>query len=225
MKKHVSLLAILLIYSGCDSPQRTRAVATQSSSNLGTVTTIPGTTTGTTTPWTIPGSTAGSSGSSTTSGFEVCDLSARFQTSDIGAFGLCQNTLDETLLRFKPSMTNTSFRTCLIPTYKEANGSSTYIGQPQCTYTQSGNVVQGKLYKNRNGFESYQINGVIVMNENLLTGYFGCMNAYASYVSPACPGGARTSGNCDMAAQAYRDQVCGSFINQYGRNYADIRLK
>lgn len=222
MKQVTFIISCLLVLFGCDSPSNgSRALSNQSSSNFGTTTTVPTTTT---TPSTTTGSTS-NTGTTTTPGFESCDLSFKYQTTDMGSFGICQSTQNETLLKLKPSMTNTSTRTCLIPTYKDGSGSSMYIGQPQCTFTQANVEVQGTLYKNRTGFESYSLNGVMVMNEGLLNGYFTCMNSYASYRSQACPNGALTNATCDQAARQYQASTCNSFISQYGKYYADIKLK
>lgn len=190
----------------------------------------PGTTTGATTTGGTTGTTTGTTtGGSTVSGFTHCDFVSthKFYIVDIGHFGLCQSTTDETSFLFKPSMTSTSIRTCLIPTYKDASGSSTYIGQPQCTYTTAETVIQGRLYKNRTGFESYTLNGVMVMREPLLTSYYGCMNAYTQFASSSCPYGARTSPYCDSAAKNYMGQVCNSFISQYGggKAYLDVSIR
>ncbi len=247
MKKNFLFLALLALVTGCDSPQRTRTPGTwmtggstqnpvNQSGSFNPATTA-GTASGVTS-----GSTSGSGSGTPSPGFEACDLSDRFHTIDIGFFGLCQSTQDETLFKFKTSLTSTTVRTCLIPTYKESNGSSTYIGQPQCTYTTAGQVVQGKLLKNRQGFEQYPLNGVIVMKEPLLPQYIGCMNgyvnwpqnncpngpsstSYCAYWSPRCPYGGRSNGTCDTEARNYMGQICTSFKNQYSNSYIDIRTR
>ncbi len=227
MKRFSFLLLLLTLAIGCDSPQRGRETVTPAASNALSQGTTTGSnfSNGSSTGTTTSGTTTGGTTSGVIPGFESCDISTKYYSADLGAFGLCQSTSDETLLLFLPTVTNTSIRTCLIPTYKDASGSSTYLGQPQCTYTQANVKVQGRLYKNRTGFESYPISGVMVLKENLLNPYFSCMNAYASYVSQACPMGARTNSVCDSYAQQYRDQVCMSFKSQYGSSYVDIRLK
>lgn len=244
MKKYFLLLSLLALVTGCDSPQRTRTPSTWVN---GSTLENPSNQSGSLTPVTTAGSTSGAtagSGSGVTGspGFEACDLSERYHTIDIGFFGLCQSTQDETLFKFKTGLTSTTVRTCLIPTYKEANGSSTYIGQPQCTYTTAGQIVSGKLLKNRPGFEQYPLNGVIVMKEPLLPQYIGCMNgyvnwpqnvcpngpsstSYCAYWSPRCPYGGRTNGTCDTEARNYMGQICTSFKNQYSNSYIDIKTR
>ncbi len=243
MKSFIITTLLLTLVVGCDSPQRTRAPSNWVNGNsLGTNNT-------TLTPATNAGSGSGSTTGGTTGspalpsqpGFETCNLSDRYHTIDIGFFGLCQNTQDETLFRFKPTVTSSSVRTCLIPTYKDAQGASTYIGNPQCTFTTSNQVVSGNLYKDRPGFNTYPLNGVIVMKEPLLPEYMGCMNGYVNwprnvcpngattsycgYWLPRCPYGGRTNSSCDVEAKNYMTQICNSFKSRYANSYIDIRTK
>jgi hypothetical protein len=246
MKKiFLASLLLVLIY-GCDSPQRTRAPSNWVNGNsFGTNNTTlspgngfsPGGTSGTTPGSPSTSNPLGSSGP----GFETCDISDRYHTIDIGFFGLCQNSMDESLFKFKPSLTSTNVRTCLIPTFKEANGASTYLGNPQCTYTNSNQIIEGKLIKDRPGFNTYPINGVIVMNEPLVPEYIGCMQgyvnwprnicpngattAYCGYWLPRCPYGGRTNPSCDLEAKNYMSQICNGFKSRYGNSYIDIRVK
>ena len=223
MKKNISFILLLATLTSCDSPQRGRGITTSvGTNNLSTDTT--GTTAGSSFG-TTTGTTTGSSATTASPGFESCDLADKYYSQALGYFGLCQNTQDETILKLRPSLSDQSMRTCLIPTYKETTGSSTYIGQPQCTLTSQNVPLIGKLYKNRSGFGSYPINGVMVMKENLLTGYFACMNAYANYVSQACPYGARTNAMCNTYALQFRDNLCAQFKTQNASSYVDIRLK
>jgi hypothetical protein len=201
-----------------------------------------GTTSGSLTNTPAPGTTPATGTTTTTTtntpGFESCDLTHKYQTPDIGWFGICQSTQDETLFKFRPSVTSTSIRTCLIPTYKDANGSSTYIGNPQCTYTTSNQIVQGKLYKDRSGFSNYPLNGVIVMKEPLLPEYINCMHAYVNWPSnvcpsgganpycaywlPRCPYGSKSNAQCDAEGRSYMGNICTSFKTKYGNSYVDI---
>jgi hypothetical protein len=182
------------------------------------------------------------SGQVTDSNFPTCDLSTKYNTTQVGHFGLCQSSVDETLFKVKFTMT-TSVRNCLVPLYKDASGSSTYIGQPQCTaVNQSEKIILGTLHKSRSGFESYPLNGVIVMKEPLLPEYFKCMHAYinwlpqacpsgprssayCSYWIPPCPHGAKSNATCDQAAKHYMSEICNSFKSKHSNAYIDIRTK
>ncbi len=239
MKMIFLFLPLLILLAGCDAPQRTRAPSTwlnaQNYENKNNTDVPTGNLNG--------GGNGGVTNPpiSTTPGFENCDLSQKYHTIDIGYFGVCQSTQDEKQIMFNPSLTSQSVRTCLIPTYKESNGSSTYIGQPQCTYTTSNQVVSGQLYKDRPGFSNYPLNGMIVMKEPLLPEYINCMQGYvnwprnmcpngptdqncASAIS-SCPYGGRTNASCDSGARSYMATICNAFKSKYSNSYIDIRLK
>jgi hypothetical protein len=236
----------LLLFSlaGCDTPQRSRApisyVVDPGMNSFGAGnSSFTGTTGGS---WT--GATTGTTtgGTPTTEpGFELCDLSDRFSTVDIGLFGICQSTIDETAFKFRTATANTSVRTCLIPTFKDSLGSSTYIGNPQCAFTAANQVLNGRLYKDRPGFSGYALNGVIVMKEPLLPEYIACMQGYTNWPVnvcptgpanpycatwiPRCPFGARSSAFCDAEAKAYMRNLCERFKSKYANGYVDIRTR
>lgn len=228
MKLSLFLFSLLMITSSCDSPQRNRIM---SSATNGNGLSQPGTTTNTN-PWGTGNTTSGTTGSTTggttsntpskPAGFENCDLSPNQYAAVIGYMGICQSTLDETSVAVNSTITDTT-RTCLIPTYKDQAGSSTYLGQPQCFLPKQGEVTMGKLYKTRNGFTSYGINGVMVMKERSLTAYFTCMDAYVTFTHPNCPYGAKTNGYCDQLARSLMATKCNNF--KMDNPYLDIRLK
>ena len=243
MKNKILLLSLLAFVTACDAPQRTRAPQTYvTGNNVENPSNSSGNFQPSTTGSAGGGSTTGSTSGGSGPGFESCNISAdTYQTVDIGFFNVCQSTQTETLFKFRTSLTSTSVRICLIPTYKESNGSSTYIGQPQCTYTTAGQVVSGQLVKDRPGFTSYPLNGVIVMKEPLLPEYFACMQgyvnwpanvcqsgsspSYCSYWQPRCPYGARSNASCDAEARNYMASICNSFKSRYGNSYSDIRTR
>ena len=227
MKLSLFLFALLMLTSSCDSPQRNRII---SSANSGNGYTQPANT-NTPNPWgtgTTSSSTGTATGGSTSGaqtkppGFENCDISANQYAAVIGYMGICQSTLDETSVAVNSTITD-SIRTCLIPTYKDQAGSSTYLGQPQCFLPKQGEVTMGKLYKTRNGFTSYAINGVMVMKERSLTAYFTCMDAYVTFTDPRCPYGAKTNAYCDQMARSVMATKCNNF--KMDNPYLDIRLK
>lgn len=244
MKKLFMFLAISTLIVGCDAPQRTRILSSNSSTY-----TDPSTGNGSlgNTSNSTSGSNSGNSGSSnavtSVPGFENCNIGDNYHNIDVGHFGLCQSTQDETLFKFRTSLGSSSSRICLIPTFKDATGSSTYLGSPQCTYTTANTIVTGKLYKDRSGYSNYALNGVIVMRETLTPSYFNCMNAYLNWPANACQissnyqycqywrnqcpyGGGTTSGTpCSNAATSYMNSVCTSFKNTYANSYTDIRTK
>ena len=246
MKNYFLLLPVLLFVAACDAPQRSRMPTSYENNNYNDPTNasgsfnpadLDGSNNGTTTPG---GTTGGTT--STSPGFENCDLSDKHHTIDIGFFGLCQSSQDETSFKFRTSLSSNSVRICLIPTYKDANGASTYIGNPQCTKTEANQIFTGKLYKDRPGFSTYPINGVIVMKEPLLPEYIGCMqgytnwpgnacpmgpssSSYCGYWMQACPYGSKTGAACDGEARNYMGNICSSFKTKYSNSYIDIRTK
>lgn len=247
MKKHLLITMTLIFAAACNAPQRTKAPTNwvngnslNESGNFINTGTTAGTSSGTTTG-TTSGTNSGTTGGTTEAGFESCSLSDKYNTVDIGQFGLCQSTLDETSFKLRTSLSSQSVRVCLIPTYKEGSGSSTYIGNPMCTLTTSNQTVMGKLYKDRQGFSGYSLNGVIVMKEPLLPEYFACMKAYVSwpanvcpssssnsycaYWMPRCPYGGRSSAMCDVEGKNYMASICNSFKAKYSNSYIDIRTK
>jgi hypothetical protein len=236
MNRLLALIPLLALLAACDAPVRGRAVRVingegYSSGGNWTSGTAPGT-----------GVIGDSSGNTSAPGFESCDLSAKHFASALGGLGLCQSTQTETLFRFRPSFTDSSTRTCLIPTHKDPTGSSTYIGQPQCAFTEANKTLEGQLHKNRQGFSHLALNGVMIMKQNLLTEYYNCMHGYSNWLQIACPGGpatnqychywipncphgAQSSGACDRAAQDFRQTLCNNFKNNNSNAYLDIRTR
>lgn len=239
----LALSAILL--TACDAPQRNRInnAVTPSSNN------VQQPTAGSNGGWfnnTTGGATSGSTGGSTAGttsgmgpgqtrppGFETCDISQKYFASSINWMGICQSTQDETSVAVNPSVSET-IRTCLIPTYKDNAGNSTYLGQPQCYAPVANQVMMGNIYKTRNGFSNMPINGVMVMKEASLGAYYTCMDAFISFTDPRCPQGGNTPIyqqnyppyqviNCNAMAKALMTTKCNAFKADHP--YIDIRLK
>jgi hypothetical protein len=231
MKSLLLSLSLLILAASCDNPQRNRLNGGYITGNeLGQPDgSTSGTNTGSTNtnPWqtsTTGTTTSGASGSSTQKppGFENCDISAKYFAAVIGYMGICQSTLDETSVAIISTVTDGN-RTCLIPTFKDNTGSSTYLGQPQCFAPQEGVITNGKLYKTRATYSHLPINGVMVMKQNSLAAYFTCMDAYVSFTHPSCPNGAKTNYQCDQMARSLMAAKCNDF--KVSNPYIDIRLK
>lgn len=219
----------------CDVPSQRRQLVKTGTSNVGS-------------PTNATGENAFNSGNTTTTGsatsgtgFENCSLASRGSSLALGTIGVCQNSSDQTLFKFSSSTSDQSVRTCLIPTYKSADGSSLYLSsQPQCTLTTANQIYSGKLYVDRSGFQNYPVNGVIVIKESALEGYYGCMNAYATAVQTgACTTHAAynncraqygynsyyNSYCCQAAGYQIQAQTCDTFKANYSSYYLDIRLR
>lgn len=187
------------------------------------------------------GNTTPASSATSGTGFENCSLTPKGSTLSLGSVGVCQNSVDQTQIKFQSSLSDSSMRTCLIPTHKQADGSSLYLSsQPQCTLTVANKIYVGKLLINRAGFESYPMNGVIIMKENIMPSYYECMNAYSFYTQnrnctyeqdyQLCrqqlayyPNSHQTC--CQRQAQNYQSLVCNTFKGNFGTQYLDIRLR
>lgn len=231
MKKMIFSLLLLLLVASCDNPQRNRLNGGFSANGQGQPdgsTLGASSNTNTNNPWQT--STTGTTSSGSTSGstnqkppgFENCDISTKYYAAVVGYMGICQSTLDETSVAIMSTITDGN-RTCLIPTFKDNTGSSTYLGQPQCYAPQEGVLTNGRLYKTRSAYAHLPINGVMVMKQNSLPAYFTCMDAYVSFTHPSCPNGAKTNYQCDQMARSLMATKCNDF--KVSNPYIDIRLK
>ena len=239
MKNYIVSAFILTLLVGCDAPVRTRDGIFNTNGNAlndgsgGGFTETPNKSDDTMT-------TSGSgSGDATVTGFANCDQTKTETAPTIGNTSICQHQSDETIVLVKTSVTDLTTRLCLIPTYKDEMGSSTYIGQPQCFYAKENVSTQGKLYKNRQGFfgngvpfAQLPLKGVMVMKETSLTAYFNCMNAIGNFPrTQMCPNGAQTAPyyaggqliNCPAMAQTQMNTYCSDF--KVSHSYLDWRLK
>lgn len=222
----ITLLALLstFLITACDNPQRTRATTALSGTSSDGVTAPTGEqnfnsgNTGGTTTGSTTGTTTG--GTTTDVNFPACDLSYKYTASEIGQVAICQSTVDVSMFKFKTSQGSDS-RVCLIPTYKDSTGASTWLGQPQCTTTTAGTVYSGKLYKTRTNYTNYPINGVLVMKEALLTEYFQCIDAYINFITQYCPLNP-TNAQCVYEANRARNTLCTSFKSKYSNSYLDL---
>jgi len=246
-------LSLLIVLWGCDVPQRTRLTQSpqilggannleNSGSNSGTGSFTNGGITYQPNNNQDPSTTTNNPSQNTDTRFANCDLSAKYSTYDIGSFGICQSSYDETLFKVKFT-SSTSGRNCLIPAHTLQDGSSVYLGQPQCTLVQQNNAeIIGSLPKTRRNAQSYLLNSVIVMKENILKKYFDCMDSYSNWLQwlcpsgaytsrycaqwvPNCPRGAESSYYCQVEASAFKRKICEEFKANYRGYYLEIRTK
>jgi len=254
MNKFLVAMLLLSMATACDTPQRNRLPSTiYNSDGLNQPTQVNGDNVwGTGTGGSIGGNTGSTTGSNTNTtttrppGFENCDISAKYYVAGLNYMGICQSTLDETSVVVNSTVSD-SARTCMIPTFKNSAGSSTYLGQPQCFAPIAGQVSTGQLFKSREGyysanvlFTSLSLNGVMVMKENSLSAYFTCMDAIINFPASLCPNGpnsnpscsqlyqqcpngANSSQYCSQVANTDRNAKCNNFKADHP--YIDIRLK
>lgn len=227
MKSLLLPFSIFVLVTACDNPQRNRMQYPLNGNSTDGLTSSPAS--GAWGPGNASGSTSGTTTGETSPstgtrppGFENCDITPKYYSAGINYIGVCQSSTDETSVAVKTTVSDT-VRTCLIPTYKDASGSSTYLGQPQCFIPEEDKISMGNVYKTRAGFEQNPINGVMVMKEASLGAYFTCMNAVVQFRSPQCPNGAQTNPYCHQMATADMNAKCNDFKSFH--SYIDIRLK
>ena len=148
-------------------------------------------------------------------GFQNCSLNSFKSTALLGNISLCQSTVDPGHIKVKFAKQDLSERTCIIPTHTQPNHNSFYLGSPQCMFHSAGQVLSGHLIKNRNNFQHYPINSVIVMKMSSLDAYFSCMNAVSVFVSQNCPWVSNTTCQYPNPQQVLACQNCISSASQY----------
>jgi hypothetical protein len=178
-----TLLSLILLgqLTSCDAPRTERRVAGSGSTNalfgtpVNNITTVDRTPTPTTTPtggtvgnvtiptevshcsWSQDGSTGFSRGSA--------HLSPTEDSTNEGAYTLCQSTSSETDVYLQMKNPITDNQICLIPTYHSASN-SVYVGEPRCLFVRSNtSLYKISLVKNRAGFSQYPVTGVMMMRD------------------------------------------------------------
>jgi len=137
-----------------------------------------------------PPSEGGGEQPSVVPGFENCNMqaAATYFHPSIGNVAICQNTQDDRFFQFMFLTTNTQTRTCFIPTTRDGQGNSTYVGYSLCTGHEANKVYTNHpnlpFEKNRSpgNYSQFPINGLMIMKEPIIYNYFDCMNAQDPYV-------------------------------------------
>lgn len=216
----LSLLAVAL--SGCDAPGGGRArsrlpastnISSIANTGFSPTTTNTGTLTdpnATATPTPAPGTTE--------AGYASCDINYVRSSGSLGGVSICHSSVDETKIKVKFATTDQTDGTCFVPTHKNTDGTSIYVGVAQCTYHTTGQLLNGTLVKNRQGYSSASLNGVMIMKRSYLNDYFACMDAIPNFITNNCP--TNTTNACYAQAQSFMGQVCQYFKSR--GNYLDI---
>lgn len=168
----------------------------------------------------LPGSGSGSSGSGTSTGggtvsnpvadistiipdeIKHCTWSAdgitNFQmasNSHLGPHTLCQSSTVNTDVFIQVKNPIMDAQVCIVPTYA-SNNASVYIGEPRCLMLNDNKkIYKVSLLKNRPGYGSFSVNGVMVMKDKA---FFYPAPFYQHVLSP----------------DAYL--FCSQFLDQYG---------
>lgn len=131
-----------------------------------------------------------------------CNWSADGQTgfenssnSHLGAHTICQSQNSEVDIYIQLKSPVSDAQICLIPTYNSGS-SSIYIGEPRCLMVNDNKrIYKVKLLKNRQGYSSFNITGVMAMKDKA---FFYPPPFYQHVLSP----------------DAYL--FCSQFLDQYG---------
>lgn len=233
--KNVIILFILVIYSACDAPQRTRFPTNNDYSTIqgfdnGNATGNDGcdisyeddcgTTNGGTNSQNGSTTSGSNSGSGTTGndiGFESCSNTTPHYGGSIGYFGLCRHTDDERKYKALFNQSDLTVGTCFVPIHIEA-GKSFKLGIAECVHNQANQNYYMTLNKQR----PEPINGVMVLKASAVNSYMQCMNAKANYIAghPGC----QFNAACLAAAEQYAYQTCNAFVQQHQNDYKQVEF-
>jgi len=125
-------------------------------------------------------------------GFESCDFTNSMiynASNEIGSIRICKNTIDEKKFRVKFDLRHNDYRVCFVPTYKDNNNNSAFLGSHKCTFNDDYQIREGLFEKNRIQTSQYPINGVMVMMEYRINSFFQCMdgNPTPAFQTPSSP--------------------------------------
>lgn len=197
MRKFIRNGLILLVAAGClGSPNRRSnnnvdakrgaAVTDQAGSVIPQSLGITGSTSGSTSSTSSSSDTmqpVATVTATSNSGFDHCDVNnqAYIETSlEIGRLRLCRHKTIDTRFRVKFDQPHLQRPVCFIPTRKDSDGNSIYIGSALCTYNEAGQVLEGNLLKNRPGYAGVPLNGIMIMMQDRVPSFYNCMDAEAA---------------------------------------------
>lgn len=126
----------------------------------------------------------------------VTNLTYQYEHPHIGNYNICKSSQnnDSYLIQIQNQIPN--FSVCAIPTTSGGtNSSSTYVGEAKCfNVYESNKMVEINFIKNRPGYSSYSITGMMIMQDrpyyypapynyqlNTPDAYLYCLNWLASY--------------------------------------------
>lgn len=163
--------------SSCDAPRTDRRVAAGTANDFSIFGNPNPTYTGTPGATPTPGDTGGLNVPSDAShcswsgdgsnGFPYSNahLAADESNSSEGGYSVCQSSTTETDVYLQLKTPITGHQLCVIPTY-HSGSNSVYVGEPRCLYVRSStSIYKVSLIKNRVGYTSYPITGVMIMRD------------------------------------------------------------
>jgi len=171
MKKALALSILTAIaIVGCEQPRQTRGFARGTATSA--LESSPNTNTNTNTNVTpTPTPTTSVGGVTIPTEISHCSWSQDgvngFASSHthIGAYTLCKSVTDETDIYLQVRDNISDSQICLFPTSTDGSNSF-YIGEARCLMvTNNKQIYKIKMYKNRPGFESKSITGIMLMKD------------------------------------------------------------
>ena len=166
-------------------------------------------------------------GSTGSTGYDHCNLNVASQSGDVYV-SACQSFTQETSFRVKFWLASNSAdsgdQTCIVATHTLSNSSSFNLSNsPSCTHHNAGEMMEDNLVKDRQGYTSYPINGVIMMKQRDLNYYYACMD-YATTVpqSQNC-GGLQPGLSVNQLRYTYPQCLC-YYFSLY-KDYVELRTR
>ncbi len=208
--------------SSCDSPQRTRVIdnTVDSGTNSGASSLNDDSSAidfdSNTTSSSSSSSTTGSSGNNEP-GFTNCNLSYQFYSRNIGYFGVCQSTVEGSVMKLKFQTADLSTGNCLVPMNKNAQGKSFALYRVAECVKNNADTNYKVSFPSQNKISNEPVNALMVLKANAVNHFFSCMNAKNSYIQSHY--GCSSNPSCMAQADQYAQVICNDFAAIHGDNY------
>lgn len=163
-------------------------------------------------------------------GFDDCNLNYQTHTNNIGYFGICQNSINESQMKVKFQTADSNVGNCFVPMHQNNDGKSFHLySRAECVYPEAGKkyIIP---FQSSARIRNDSINAVMVLKFDAVNHFFLCMNAYSqqfqvalqqyysSHIncqfSPSCQASANQWAN--QQANGYAQNVCTDFQAIYG---------
>jgi hypothetical protein len=92
-----------------------------------------------------------------------------FEHPHLGKYNLCRSNINSNQVFFQLEKPETNSQICFIPTHHEGK-LSTYVGEPRCLMIEDvQRIYRIDLYHNRRGLERYDIDGVMIIKDQMFS--------------------------------------------------------
>ena len=171
--KYVNLLLIIVIISSCNPTRDRRQDNNFSEDNY--IATNTNTTSTPTDGAVISNTQTGQT--SAPAGYGHCLFDTNVFTKNeefLNKIDLCQSQTTSREVIIRTNVTSTTRKICVVPTTRDIYNNSFYIGDANCDYLQANTYYKITLNV-YNGYESYPLNGAMVMFQDRLQSYTDCI--------------------------------------------------